>query len=123
MTREEILSREDILRMKPGRELDAKVALAVMGFKEITVVGSHYFTDPIDTSLKSYSSDISAAWEVVEKMRTKHKQYITIIDNPHLSYDVRFSEDKSAAFVRLSSLPHAICRAALLAVMDKEAEA
>lgn len=50
-------------------------------------------------------------------MRKKHKNYIRIIDNEHLNYDVRFSGDKNREYIRLPSVTHAIGRAALLALL------
>lgn len=113
-------SREEILSMTVGRDLNMLIAEKVMGWE----YGEDYFesmgkikrgslSDTFDPS-----AEMSDAWEVVEKMRTEHKQFITIIDNPHLNYDVRFSGSKSKEYHRLSSLPWAICRASLLAVME-----
>jgi len=115
------MKREEILALEPGRDLDAHVALIVMGFKEITKVGNHYFTDPIDTTLKSYSTDISAAWDVVEKMRT-NKIYLDIRVWPD-EYQVLPHRDENnevihRCVVRNQSLPAAICKAALLTVLD-----
>ena len=106
------MNRDEIMNMQPWRDLDEAVAIHVMGKENNkTMWGQKVFIP---------STDISAAWEVVEKMRTTHKQYITIIDNPHLNYDVRFSGNKSSEYERLSSLPHAICRAALLSLIQED---
>ncbi|MFD2703838.1 hypothetical protein ACFSVM_25745 [Paenibacillus shunpengii] len=115
-----VITDEDILNLSPGRDLDAQIALRVMGFKEITIVGTYYFTDPIDTQLKSYSTDIKAAWEVVEKLR-KQKIYLDIRVWPN-EYQVlpHYDENnklKPELVVKLRSLPEAICKAAFLSVI------
>jgi len=112
---------EEIQAMNPGRELDAEVALAVMGFKEITIVGKHYFTDPIDTSLKIYSSDLNAAWEVVE--RFKNEGYLFSLKNlVGGKYEFTLTDwgRKCDVFSRQGeTAPEAICKAALLAVLGE----
>ncbi|HYD92503.1 MAG TPA: hypothetical protein VEA37_13585, partial [Flavobacterium sp.] len=84
------MTREEILAMKPGRELDALVAekvlnLSVERWGEYAVVlNSAFGGTPIVVAddeksvlyrfphksdwVKKYSTDISAAWEVVKKM-------------------------------------------------------
>ena len=118
------MTREEILALPVGRELDALVALRVYGLEEITVVGKHYFIDPLDTPLPLYSTDISAAWEVVEKVQERYnfflaynhktKDFQVFIDVPN--------EDEDATIIHYEydapTAPEAICKAALLAVMD-----
>lgn len=50
--------------MKPGRELDALVAEKVMGRSKTVVLGYLTITRPVP----HYSTDISAAWEIVEEL-------------------------------------------------------
>lgn len=117
------LTREQMLAMT-GRELDALVAEHVMGL-EITPDGFKYepryyipeYRKTLHRAVPDYSTDMGDAWKVVEKIRSDLKQYITIIDNPHLAYDVRFSGSESDIYFRLSNLSEAICKCALLAVM------
>lgn len=60
--------------MNPGRELDALVAEKVMGWrKRETPPGGHIWIDKdnlayVPGELPRYSTDIAAAWEVVEKL-------------------------------------------------------
>ncbi|WP_211750425.1 hypothetical protein [Paenibacillus sp. Marseille-Q4541] len=113
-----VITDEEILNLPPGRDLDAHVALRVMGFKEITIVGKHYFTDPIDTKLKLYSTDISAAWEIVDKLKIQiipqsigapdQLSYLAIYNNEPF-------ESKVEVFGRTA--PEAICKAALITVI------
>lgn len=70
---------------------------------------------------KPYSSKISAAWEVVEKMR-QNKIYLDLRVWPH-DYQVLPHQDENNKLVdrwivQKESLPEAICKAALLAVLD-----
>ena len=119
--------------MRPGRELDALVAEHVMGIK---VIRSPKFKDPciaekrhlrnlpwVMCSVEPYSTDIAAAWEVVEKF-----EYRTIVfrhdvklwgvelslewadpRDEHYPHNDPFYGDGLTA-------PHAICLAALKAV-------
>ncbi|PAF31886.1 hypothetical protein [Paenibacillus sp. 7516] len=119
------LTREQVFMMSAGRELDSLVAEKIMGLElveEMLAAYPRYWLPEYDKTyhraVPLYSTDISAAWSVVERMRTEYKQFITLIDNAHLNYDVRFSGDKSKEYTRLSNVSHAICRAALLAVLD-----
>lgn len=70
--------------MKPGRYLDAMVAEKVMGWRHDpgTYEGSRYLLDPAGarSAIPNYSTDIAAAWEVVEKLKgaTAHFQLQSI---------------------------------------------
>lgn len=116
------MTKEEILAMVPGRELDALVAERVMLLKVNAKNGAFSVISDIGRSgLKRYSNDISAAWEVVERMRerifSKRRifldnlqeltRYIGTIDRPVAWPDVFW-------FVN----PESICKAALLAVME-----
>lgn len=113
--------------MTPGRELDTLVAEKVFKysiFKKRWKEGSHsgFIDSWIDSAgfeipgqLPEYSTDISAAWEVVEKLRPE--LCIEIMpwgDNYHVRVLSVTLEQKSRASCR--SAPHAICLAALKAV-------
>lgn len=112
--------------MRPGRELDALVAEKVMGLEcgiisgKPKVKGSNCGTYGctrhwIDTP--NYSTDIAAAWELVEKMKSEG-----------FTFAVEYGHEISAVFskrdyvsdrigdgmgVSGESVPHAICLAAL----------
>jgi hypothetical protein len=67
----------------------------------------------------SYSTDIAAAMQVVERF-TEWTMFKTSADDP-LAYDVQVTRDDSRVFTGTSSaLPEAICRAALAAVEAQE---
>lgn len=83
--------------LKPGRELDALVAEKVMGGE-----------------LRPYSTDISAAWEVVEKYKWAEPE-LRYSDEQHCWV---FSLHKASGYPNEcgDTAPHAICLAALRAV-------
>lgn len=144
--------------MKPGRELDALIAEKVMGFViadvgcgSDVVTGEEKFKEMIavdecdkDTYLKAkvgenlkyfkeipnYSTDISAAWEVVEKIKSwqiktewGRGQFILLDDQGEWIagwYPEGGPGDRSIEFSGTSeSASHAICLAALKAVENK----
>ena len=96
------MTRDDVLAMEPGRELDALVAKKVMGWFEVW--------KPF-----SPSTDISAAWEVVEKlqgtywvrMNSMMKDHSCGVGKPDMRWEYYGN-----------SMPEAICKAALLAVLE-----
>lgn len=118
--------------MEAGRELDALIAEKVMGYpafaeKVVTKLGDHLVIsdhcaicgrkDGTSECLPHYSTDIAAAWEVVEKLRLSVLQFEDgWFADPRLeSYREHFwgalgADDFSA------TAPLAICRAALEAV-------
>lgn len=98
-----------IRNMQPGRELDALVAEKVMGY---TTHGQFREKNGVRVMIDRYSADIAAAMEVLEKFQEyevcKNGQlYVVAVGRP-------------GYFARFSSLPEAICKAALLAVMADE---
>lgn len=120
--------------MSPGRELDSLVAEKVMGWKwnehtawspsgstcaRVSDVGC----PPIDPWwwLPYYSSDISAAWEVVEKFRgfnpfweEENSLNIEITPCHPSGWMVNFGDSTTIEYGE--SAPQAICRAAIKAV-------
>jgi len=90
--------------MKAGEELDTLIFTRVMG-----LTMSHV------SSIPHYSTDISAAWEVVEKLRgvwdirSMSKTWVAILSVQVGTSDKRVGEEAETA-------PLAICLAALKAV-------
>lgn len=113
------MSKDEILAMKPGRELDALVAEKVMGLPKPyeTRPGGDWVYNVQDSfvpvrTLKRYSTDISAAWEVVEKMDADSFDLKIIKSGQYNEVTIG---DKTV--VRVNIL-EAICKAALLVVME-----
>ena len=99
-------------KYKPGRELDLLIAEKVMG---ISVLGGSIINDEDERdSPQCYSTDIYAAWEIVEKMKEtndlivyalRHDDYVCEINKE--GSDVRLAQ------IIAKSAPHAICLASL----------
>lgn len=108
--------------MKPGRELDALIAEHVMGLERITSlyleIGWRPKGVPVGVhQLKPYSTDIAAAWEVVEKMGVLTWHIWKTLDD---RFYAQFGKDQDEFHLKhtaeAGSAPHAICLAALKAV-------
>lgn len=118
------MTRKEILAMKPGKELDTLVSEKVMTFKiESPSAEQCNIWDGREVRYFEPSTDISAAWEVVEKMRMRtNKIYLDIRIWPD-EYQMLPHQDENNKLidrwiVKSTSLPEAICKAALLAVLE-----
>jgi hypothetical protein len=120
--------------MKPGRELDALIAEKVMGYpafakQVLEQLGAHLLGEGehehclvcgrgIDGTLEClpyYSTDISAAWEVVEKAGLLKRFTLEQTDHGWEVWDRNEVSGDDLIAGGLSA-PHAICLAALKAV-------
>lgn len=106
--------------MKPGRELDALVAEKVIGKKHNqpgTMGGD--LDELYGMAAPHYSTDIAAAWEVVEKMRELGwgSSIMSYLPEPELEAHCRAEfRSKRGEYRALSKeAPAAICLAALKA--------
>ena len=96
--------------MEAGRELDTLVAEKVMGLnvdRSMMHNGPSYFDPP------AYSTDIAAAWLVVEKLRETHDVELRGYQ-PYEPNNWQVVVDSE--FYTEGTAPHAICLAALKAV-------
>lgn len=111
------MTKDEILNMPAGREMDALISakvFSIMPFK-------HPGENQEELFLPAYSTDISAAWEVVEKLdpfdfelvRNADKSWDCLIWNR--AKENRLWEAKKIYVPDISDAPLAICRAALLA--------
>lgn len=114
--------------MNSGRELDALVAEKVMGLKHVfnaDLTEGWIDIDTVCRSLPSYSTDIAAAWKVVEKLQAYNPfwdadGFMEFDLSPTSGVDgergwtCNFGDDNTRAYA--STAPHAICLAALKAV-------
>lgn len=118
------MNREEILAMEPGRELDGLVASTVMGWHIVEghMTGRLFWHDANNHSHGviydfNPSTDISAAWEVVEKMRETHKRAFT-----NELYGIMNPKREAFQIAPIDLIWHMnplnICKAALLAVMN-----
>ncbi len=70
--------------MRPGRELNAKIATEVFGYKVWRHKGVLTENPPAgDRPLRNYSNDLQWAWEVAEKIRVT---LIPVIDNQWFAF-------------------------------------
>jgi len=129
--------------LKPGREMDDLIHTKVMGRKICKVTLRHrkpygrlsgtMLTLPteeeiveVDQMSPKYSTDISAAWEVVEKMGTRRLGYslnLTNVagttSNPLWDADFYKLRASKSNECEATSAPHAICLAALKAMFNE----
>ena len=134
--------------MKPGRELDVIVAEKAMKFsrRAYSEVGAGWRDDENSTfypdytdSLPFFSSDISAAWEVVEKVKastfnwssgsgfwdgnqTGHRLVVELKGDQEGKWSCVLRDENWNHYVYVESAdsaPHAICLAALEAVGEE----
>ena len=128
------MTRDEILKLEAGKELDALVATEVMGWHGgnpswITQEGkctgwlSRFETDSLAEEFNP-STDISAAWQVVEKMKEKYWMAIntSMSSLQETEWGVEWSKNgviEKVDFVLAPTAPLAICRAALLAMEAK----
>lgn len=103
--------------MKPGREFDALVEEKVMRRD----VGDIYYDatrQEIMGTVRRYSTDIAASWEIVEKMNSM-EFYLELFqfDINGLSWSAQFIHPAKLEHKCVSETPsHAICMAALRAL-------
>ena len=127
--------------MKPGRELDALVAQKVLGWTNIEwvdlkhasekevkgsppdAVASPYTGHKQQFNIPKYSSDIAAAWGVVEKVNKDLSFEVKVLRENVLGvrYDciVWTGLDRKINITSEISAPHAICLAAIQALDGK----
>lgn len=120
---EDEMTRDEILNMPAGREMDAEIIEKVFGrilIKPRSEALKYPHTDWGSTTVNEiphFSTDIADAWEVVDK-----------VPNPSQFFDCEKFEGKwTASFggqyvVAADTAPLAICRAALLAVSDTSSD-
>ena len=131
------MTKDEILAMKPGRDLDRLVAEKIFDCDTLTArVGLHEDGDieycwgyPLGHDVApNYSTDIAAAWEVVEEMHKKEKftGCRACLEIHGTSFDGNNDDETGGKWLACilgeevwgDTAQEAICKAALLAVMD-----
>lgn len=120
------MTRDEILKIPAGKKMDTLIAKHVfnhrvfMTFKDWESAGrplydqsgnNNVFVADVGGNLPKFSSYIESAWGVLEKFNWYH------VTKPHARIMVELPDGIS---VLAETVPLAICRAALLAVMDNE---
>jgi len=115
------MTRDELLELKPGRELDALVMQYIFKAEKKDIGDECYWVSEIDGEEECWprwfspSTDISASWEVVEMF-----SYIDIHRYDDFFACAIYPIGNSAVMrARGKTMPEAICKAALLAVMDE----
>jgi len=134
-----VLTNDKILNMPAGKELDELIAKDIMGLvpcenwhlQEITMIGPIYIRNQHKCKhdgkcypkecIPEYSTNISSAWGVVDKLWGKFNFAINrmdMYDGDYIASVMLFNggEWKSA---HASIAPLAICRAALLTLLEE----
>jgi hypothetical protein len=101
--------------VKAGRELDALVAEKVMGYKTAPIPDGETANPP------NFSTDITAAWQVVEKMRERGyrlglRTWVRSAEGEAVFVDPKRERASEGNGAFDASVPLAICIAALRAV-------
>jgi hypothetical protein len=134
------MTKKEILAMKPGRELDIIVAEEVFHVKiegdivtddDFGLNGDFLYDKETQNPLKYYSTDISYAWEVVEKMRELHYESAELYRFNHGEWLVKFvcnygpcpyhnnpKHNWHGSSAQCQTVPEAICKAALLSTLE-----
>lgn len=109
---------DEILAMSAGSGMDILIAEKVMKWKErvhfdyVDGIIAHYVTGTMDVVKFEPSTDINAAWMVVEMLRINHRVDM-VIDSDYyvcvMSIDAMYESNADSA-------PEAICKVALLAL-------
>jgi hypothetical protein len=119
------MTRDKVLIMEAGRELDALVAEKVMGVNTDRFIWKRYGKpDSIQNEdyggPRHYSTDIDAAWQVVEKLEQHPDEILFSCSRKggkELVWEMRFRKCRGNQHDYIASAPTAplaICRAALL---------
>lgn len=121
------MNRDEVQKMWAGRGMDAMVAIEVMGWTYVDSDPDFKWSVPANEDgvvmrrrLPEFSTDISAAWEVVEKIKDYYAYIVLQFDS--VEWIVHISDGTVERQTSNVSAPLAICRAALLAVSDHDTE-
>ena len=129
------MTRDEILAMEAGGELDEIVATRMMGWQRqdetpegrccpknghdwISPDGERWRCHACGWSFPSYSTEIAPAWEVVEKLWTERWIWFKIHPSSDEGWQVNIEINNRSVPVIADTAPLAICRAALLAIME-----
>lgn len=119
------MTRDEILAMPAGREMDALVAEHVMGLLNVHKYNGEWIhtRNPIPfvgaPIVEYYSTDIAAAWEVVDKImdpKLMTREMFERMSNSKFGY---WWDDARIWAMTAQEAAHWISQHALLAVMDE----
>lgn len=110
----------EIDQMQPGKEIDALIAEWIIGLEPWPGVTGSFrapiigpYQTPVPCLPPSFSTDLSQAWGVIEKMQSED-WFWTISPHEPFSYIVYMGRDLGSSVWSIDiSLPMAICKVAL----------
>jgi len=120
------MTRDEIIKMPAGKELDALIAEKVLGYQKLSFPAMPKYQRPSENGIQAlydlpdYSTKIHAAWEVLEKMESLGFAWelATDLNSVWCEFANVHDHTKYINANGNSSAPFAICRAALLAIAD-----
>lgn len=122
------MTREEMLAIEPGKDLDALIAEKIMDYK-IGFLSDYGFKKEFERkvialpdgrydNINCYSTNMSAAWEVVDKLAKDYYQVeISVVEGISVC-NIWRSDILLIATHEGYFAPEVICKAALLAVLD-----
>lgn len=124
-------TKEQVLAEPAGRQMDAWVSVHVFGqecFQSKSVFGTddfYIFNADASRVVPYYSTDIAAAWQVVEHMGAQSLPSLMQFPEVTPKWRCGFwnNSELGVHYTYGETAPLAICRAALLAVLNSEAQA
>ncbi len=102
------MTHDEILNMPAGQDMDMLIA------ENVLMLDNNGWNELFFHNRTKFSTDISAAWEVVEKIESIGKSWEMWANTKEPLIHVRIGNKRTC---RAVTAPLAICRAALLAVM------
>jgi len=118
------MTRDEILSLKPGRELDTKIEIEVFGLKPSKTTPGWVVEGVRARPPRPFSTDIAAAFEAETKVIEKDpSMYVHALASVVFGYSqVQDISDIRKMCMLIHATPEQRCKAALLAVMDGEDE-
>ena len=112
------MTKDEILAMKPGRELDTLVAEKIFGLEYMECIGCYIDSNGDEQKIQRHSTDIETAWEVIEKIIANKLEPMLSFQNGlwcMAILNARYN-DPFIDLAQCKTAPEAICKAALVAV-------
>lgn len=114
------LTREQVLAMGAGREVDALLLQRVFGINCGSKQGYDELIDENGSVVPIYSADISAAWKVVKHLSKKYGVNVYEDEGAPCECKLHKWSSEPNHEAEAETAPLAICRAALLTTLEEE---
>jgi len=119
------MTRDEVLAMKPGRELDALVMRTVFKAEKKDIGDECYWVSEVNGEEVCWprwfspSTDIAAAFEVLEEIKGRRICIEKTLSGSFYCVIGHSDDGHKPADYQAQTAPEAICKAALLAVMGE----